>query len=78
MWIVLNMRPNDSLLVLATVCSSWSSINVGTSKRSILLPEGDTSLAYVARANSGALVLVNTVDGKNPAKIRVSPKHFFG
>lgn len=51
-WIVLNMLPCNSLLTMATVCSSWSSINVGTSKRSILLPEGNINLPYVARANA--------------------------
>ena len=32
-------------------CSSFSSINVGTSRRSILLPEGRTDLAYISRGN---------------------------
>ena len=51
-WAVLNMKPNASLLVMAVVCSSWSRINVGTSRRSILLPEGWQKLQYVTTANS--------------------------
>ena len=51
-WAVLNMKPNASLLVMAVVCSSWSRINVGASRRSILLPEGWRKLQYVTTANS--------------------------
>jgi len=50
-WMILNMEPHNSVLIMATVCSSFSSINVGTSRRSILLPEGRTDLAYISRGN---------------------------
>lgn len=49
--IILCMCPSKALLVMATVCSSWSSMNVGTSRRSILLAEGYTKLPYVSQAN---------------------------
>lgn len=51
-WLILQLCPGDSLAVIATVCSSFSRMNVGTSRRSILLPEGWSELAYVRQANS--------------------------
>ena len=39
-------------VLMGTVCSSWVHLNVGTSKRSILLPSGDESKAYIRDANS--------------------------
>ena len=51
MYLLLNAETDNFLAIFATVCSSFVGINVGTSKRSLLLPEGDTSLAYIKVAN---------------------------
>lgn len=41
-WMILNASEGLGFLCLfATVCSTWVSINVGTSRRSRVLPEGD-------------------------------------
>lgn len=41
-WVILNASEGLGFLCLfATVCSTWVSINVGTSRRSRVLPEGD-------------------------------------
>ena len=50
-WLLLQARPGDFFCLIAMVCSSWVMTNAGTSRRSISLPEGNTSLAYVAAAN---------------------------
>ena len=39
------------LMMLATVCSTWVSVNQGTSKRSILTPSGMATLLSVRKAN---------------------------
>ena len=39
------------VIVLATVCSTWTLVNIGTSKRSILVPRGDISLLCNRRGN---------------------------
>lgn len=41
-----------ALFTIAVVCSTWSAINLATSKRDILTPYGDVSLAGVRSANS--------------------------
>ena len=50
-WLVLQCAHEDFFGLLAIVCSSWVPINIATSKRSVVLPEGNTSLSYVANAN---------------------------
>ena len=49
-YVLLQCRVGDFFALVATVCSSWVSINVGTSRRSLLYPEG-ADLPYVTRAN---------------------------
>jgi len=39
------------LLLAALVCSSFSAVNLGTSKRSVLTPEGDERVLGVRRGN---------------------------
>ena len=48
---MLQGRIGEMLAVLAPVCASWSSVNLGTSMRSILLRWGNTALTGVRRAN---------------------------
>ena len=40
------------LMMAATVCSSWVTINAGTSRRSRIFPEGDENKAYIRSANA--------------------------
>lgn len=40
-----------ALFTIAVVCSTWSAVNLATSKRDILTPYGDVSLAGVRSAN---------------------------
>ena len=51
-WLILNCEEKDFFSLLTTVCTSWTPVNVGTSKRSILLPSGAPHLAYVQDGNS--------------------------
>ena len=44
-------RPAEAAFVIAVVCSSWSAVNLATSKRSVLTPFGDQSLTSVRSAN---------------------------
>ena len=39
------------LFTIAVVCSTWSAVNLATSKRDILTPYGDVSLPGVRSAN---------------------------
>ena len=48
---ILCCRFESFATIWATVCSSWVRINCFTSQRSILLPEEDTSKAYIREAN---------------------------
>ncbi|CAK9063094.1 unnamed protein product [Durusdinium trenchii] len=50
-WLVLQCAEQDFFSLLAVVCSSWSPVNIATSKRSVAYPSGNTALAYVAEAN---------------------------
>ncbi|CAK9074833.1 unnamed protein product, partial [Durusdinium trenchii] len=50
-WLVLNCREDSFVVLFATCCSSWVHINSGTSKRSLLLPEGATQLDYIVNSN---------------------------
>lgn len=50
-WLILCGRENQLFCLFATCCSSWVHINTGTSKRSVLLPTGDTSKEYVEKSN---------------------------
>ena len=51
-WLLLSCRVNDFCLLMAVVCSTWSSANLGTSKRSIAYATGDCRHACVADGNS--------------------------
>lgn len=42
---------SDALYIIAVVCSSWSAVNLSTSKRDVLTPYGDISLASVRSGN---------------------------
>ena len=50
-WLILNCREDHFFCLFATVCSSWVHLNTGTSRRSVLLPEGDTSRGYIQASN---------------------------
>ena len=60
-FVLLQCRVGDFFALVATVCSSWVSINVGTSRRSLLYPEG-ADLPYISRANC---MMSRTVRGWN-------------
>lgn len=47
----LNGLVNEALFVIAVVCSSWSAVNLGTSKRDELVPYGDVTVAGVRCGN---------------------------
>ncbi|CAL1134413.1 unnamed protein product [Cladocopium goreaui] len=53
-WLISQCRPKNFFILLATVCSSWIHINAGTSRRSMLLPEGRQDLPYIQLANGMA------------------------
>ena len=53
-YLLTQCRPGNFFVLLGMVCSSWVHINVGTSRRSILLPEGREDLIYIQWANSMA------------------------
>ena len=48
---ILNGKVADLVAMLGIVCSSWSSVNVATSKRSWLTPYGDQTLTGVRVGN---------------------------
>lgn len=54
----MNTNPSGCVVWLAEVCSSFSAVNVGTSKRSATTPLGDTNLSYM---NLGNLLLSRTI-----------------
>ena len=58
MWALMNTSPSGCLVWLAVVCTSFSAVNVGRSKRSATTPWGDTNLSYV---NLGNLLLSRTI-----------------
>ena len=49
--LILCAKEDSFVAMFGTVCSSWVHMNCFTSKRSILLPEGDWSLEYIENAN---------------------------
>ena len=51
-WLLLQREEDHFLTSWGIVCSSWVQTNAGTSKRSILCPQGDTSKGYIKRANT--------------------------
>lgn len=57
--LILQGRQGDFCCLFGTVCSSWVAINAGTSRRSLLLPEGAEHLEYIRLANS----MVSRSDG---------------
>ena len=44
-------KPEATLYVLAVVCSSWSAVNLATSKRDVLTPYGDENVTSVRTGN---------------------------
>ena len=46
-WVLLNTSPAGFFCLLAVVCTSFSAMNVATSKRSPCTPFGDTTLPHV-------------------------------
>lgn len=65
-------------MLLAPVCSSYSAVNLATSKRSILCPWGDVTVTSVRRGNKllsrlGGFFCGGLVEGFLLCKIRVVP-----
>ena len=50
-WLIL-CSADQFVMMAATVCSSWVTVNAGTSRRSRIFPEGDESKAYIRSANA--------------------------
>lgn len=48
---ILNAKPGAFAVLLGVVCSSWTVVNQGTSRRQICHPLGREDLQYVHRAN---------------------------
>jgi hypothetical protein len=48
---ILNATPGDFCVLIALVCSSWTAVNAGTSKRSVTNARGDESVQSVRRGN---------------------------
>ena len=46
-WVLLNTSPAGFFCLLAVVCTSFSAMNIATSKRSPCTPFGDTTLPHV-------------------------------
>ena len=49
--LALQGKVSKLLMMLATVCSTWVSVNAGTSRRSVLTPSGLACFTSVRRAN---------------------------
>ena len=49
--LILEAKESCFAALLGTLCSSWVALNVFTSKRSLLLPEGDWERPYINFAN---------------------------
>ena len=54
--------PGKALYVIGVVCSSWSSVNLGTSQRDEMTPLGNTNIPSIRAGNlmvarSGLLML---------------------
>ena len=50
-YLLLQCDPSNFFHLEALVCSSWVHINKGTSRRSYLVPEGDTTRPGIRAAN---------------------------
>ena len=50
-WLVLQAADSEFYSIIATVCTSWVPVNVGTSKRSMCYPDGNGKLPYVNDGN---------------------------
>ena len=83
-WLVLQCSEDNFFCLLALVCSSWTPVNAGTSKRSLVLPSGNELLAYVCDGNSmcerslGSCRSQGTVDpngtfGSQPCSLDTQP-----
>jgi hypothetical protein len=48
---ILNCDFENFAVLIALVCSSWTPMNMGTSKRSILTPLGDEAVPSVKQGN---------------------------
>lgn len=51
-WMILSAKEDHFWVLMGIVCSSWVSINAGTSKRSLICPTGKETLGYVMDANT--------------------------
>ena len=71
-WMILNCKEDNFLAVFATCCSSWVHVNTGTSKRSLLLPEGATNLDYIGNSNKMVARWFSTI-----RSIMISAFYFF-
>ena len=83
-WLLLQCKEDEFLTMWGIVCSSWVQTNAGTSKRSILLPEGDTSRRYIRQANAmasrnhdsmGHCMLIQPVPFLSQASSKDVPSH---
>lgn len=63
---------------LAPVCSTWVSISVGSSKRSILCPAGDESTLQNRKANKSAARTLGGIAGERIGKDRSVTMFFLG
>lgn len=50
-WLIFQGTESEFYNILATVCTSWVPVNLGTSRRSIAYPDGNTKHAYVNDGN---------------------------
>ena len=58
-YLLLQAEEDNFLAWFGIVCSSWVACNQATSKRSLLLPDGDTSRDYIRQANCMASRILN-------------------
>lgn len=50
-WLLLSCKEDSFCLLMAVVCSTWCSANIGTSRRSLVYATGNTRHKSVAEAN---------------------------
>lgn len=48
---ILNCKPGSFVVLLGVVCSSWTAVNRGTSRRHVTHPLGTQEYTYVSQAN---------------------------
>lgn len=49
--LILHGKFDEVVAIFATCCSTWTPVNRGTGKRSIVLPEGDEQVVSVRKSN---------------------------